>query len=371
MSLSPNASKVFTLVAAVGLVAATVVVAMAAPEAPQGTAAPADTVKPQPPINETIVTPTLQAKPDANGDEAKKKAEENALPFIRIDRKAKEVRIDGVICPRMETLELFACGNGVREHEAIVSVKARPRDVNVALIMLGDPPGHSATYTKDGQFLPPYGPVYRVFVEYQVEGKPKRVEAHHWLKDTSTGKPPKPMTWVFAGGEMRKGHFIPDYEGTVVCLSNFQAPILDVPFESSSKNTDLMYGANDAVIPAVGTAVTLILQATGETVGGKKLAWVLAIDKDGSMAVEGQKVTMEQLEQKLKDRDQYVQKVQIFIHPEAAGGLMLDAMGIVTKFGLEVELYKKAPLPEDLGGGKTDKKDEPAKAEPAKDAEGK
>lgn len=366
MGLALNASRVFALCTAVGLVASMVVTAMAAPEA----------AKSQPPIKETIVTPTLQAPPDANGAEAEKKAEENALPFIQIDRKAKEVRIEGVICPRMETLELFACGNGVREHEAIVSVKARPRDINVALIMLGDPPGHAATFTKEGQFLPPYGPVYRVFVEYQVEGKPKRVEAHHWLKDTSTGKTPKPMTWVFAGGEMRKGHFIPDFEGTVVCLSNFQAPILDVPFESSSKNTDLMYSANDAVIPEVGTAVTLILQATGETIGGKKLAWVLAIDKDGSMALEGQKVTMEQLEQKLKDRDQYVQKVQIFIHPEAAGGLMLDAMGVVTKFQLEVELYKKAAVPENLGSGKTDgpKSDEAKtekKDEPAKDAEGK
>lgn len=378
MGLTQNWSRLLTLAAAMVFAGAICVASLAAPDettvpTPPAPAAPGEAPAPakKVPLNETIVTPTLEAKSDASIDETKKKAGQNALPFVQIDRKAKEVRVEGIVSPRMETLELFACGNGVREHEAVVSVKARPRDVNVALIMLGDPPGHSALWTKDGQFLPPYGPVYRVFVEYQVDGKPKRVEAHHWLKDAATGKVPKPMKWVFAGGEMRKGHFIPDYEGTVVCLSNFQAPILDVPFESSSKNSDLLYTANAEVIPEVGTPVMLILQATGESVEGKKLTWILVINKDGSMALDGKPTTFEDLDEKLKNRDQYLQKVQIFAHPEAPAGAMLDAMNVVTKHGPEIELYKKMPLPENLEGGKSDgdkgeKKDQPAKDEPAK-----
>ena len=358
MGLMPNRSNLLTLAAAVASVGVFCLASGAAPDEPAAPAAKA-------PLNETIVTQTLGAKPDATLDDARQKAEQNALPFIQIDRQAKEVRVEGIVSPRMETLELFACGNGVREHEAVVSIKARPRDVNIALIMLGDPPGHSALWTKEGQFLPPYGPIYRVFVEYQLDGKAKRVEAHEWLKDATTGKPPKPMTWVFAGGEMRKGHFIPDYEGTVVCLANFQAPILDVPFESSAKNTDLMFTANAEVIPQVGTPLTLILKATGESVQGKKLTWALIIDKDGSMTLDAQAGTLEDMDRKLKSRDQYLQKVQIFIHPDAPGGLMVDAMGVITKYGLEVELYKWIPLPKDLEGSKADAETSPKKDPPA------
>ena len=81
----------------------------------------------------------------------------------------------------------------------------------------------------------------------------------------------EPFKWVFAGGTMRRGHFVPDYEGTVVCLANFEAPILDVPFESSTKTSELLFVANEKAIPEVGTPVTLILKATGEMVKGKKL----------------------------------------------------------------------------------------------------
>ena len=296
---------------------------------------------------ETITTPTLQAKPDDDAEVVKNQARKNALPFIKIDREAGEIRVEGFISPRMETLELFACGNGIREHEAVISVKARPRDINVALILLGREPGHPALWTKDGQFLPPYGPVFRVFVEYMVDGKPKRLEAHEMLKDGFTGKPARPQKWVFAGGAMRKGHFIPDYEGTVVCLSNFEAPILDVPYESSAKNSELMFAANDAAIPEAGTPATLVLKATGEKVEGKKLAWSLVIQKDGSMSLDGKASSLEDLDERLKQRDPYLQKVQIFGHPEAPLGRMIDAMSVVTRYPLEVELYKKLPMPDD------------------------
>lgn len=296
---------------------------------------------------ETVLTPTQAAQPDQPtplADNPKADPVIKSLPHIEINRKLKTVAVDAFISPRMETLELFACGNGIREHEAVVSIKARPRDVNVALILLGQAPGHPAVWTADGEFLPPYGPVFRVFVEYLKDGKTLRAEAHEWLKDTVTDKPAKPMTWVFCGGVTRKGHFIPDYEGTVVCLANFAAPILDVPFESSDKNAELLFTARAEAVPPVGTPVRLILQATGKMVVGKKLLWAFVIDKDGSMRLEGKPSSFDDLDRKLKDRDKYLQKVQIFIHPEGPGGRIIDAIGVITKYGLEVELYKKLPV---------------------------
>jgi len=299
---------------------------------------PADAPK----TGEAITTPTRAAKADEPpqtgnaGDPAK------ALPHIAVDRKKGTVTVDGIVCLNEGMLELFACANEIRMHEAIVHLSARPRDINVALILLGRAPGHPAVWTKDGKFLPPYGPVFRVFIEYTKDGKPQRVEAHEWLTDTSTEKQAKPLKWAFCGGVTRKGHFIPDYEGTVVCLSNFEAPVLDVPFESTNKNADLLYTARTKAIPEPGTPVKLVIQATQETVKGRKLQWAVAIQKDGSMTLEGEPSSLEDLDTKLKNRDEYLLKVQVFADPAAPAGRMLDVMNVITKYALQVELYKKA-----------------------------
>jgi len=295
-----------------------------------------------PKAGETITTPTRAAKTDAPVEAAGGAAPAKALPFITVDRKKGTVTVDGVVCLNEGVLELFACANETRMHEAIVHLAARPRDINVALILLGRAPGHPAVWTKDGKFLPPYGPVFRVFIHWTKEGKPQRVEAHQWLTDTTTEKQAKPLKWVFCGGATREGHFLPDYEGTVVCLSNFEAPILDVPFESSDKNSDLLYKARTEAIPEPGTPVKLVIEATKETITGKKLQWALAIAADGSMTLEGEPATLEALDQKLKNRDEYLLKVQIFTDPAAPAGRMLDAMNVITKYALNVELYKKA-----------------------------
>jgi len=240
-----------------------------------GDEAPVDAA--QAPKSETIKTPTRAAMDETSDAKAEEAAKNNALPHISIDRKKMTVTVDGFIAPRMETLELFACGNGVREHEAIVSVKARPRDINIAMILLGTAPGHGALWTKDGKFLPPYGPVFRVFVEHVDGGRPKRVEAHEMLKDATTGK-------------------VVGY-----------------------------------VMEAEDSDGWLKIKVT------KKLVWPLVIEQDGSLKLDGKVVTLKQLDEKLKNRDQYVQKVQIFGHPKASFGMMLDAMGVITRHPLEVE----------------------------------
>ena len=51
------------------------------------------------------------------------------------------------------------------------------------------------------------------------------------------------------------GTFVLDREGTVVCLSNFVEAVIDVPFESTSVNTNLVYEANPDTVPPVGTRV--------------------------------------------------------------------------------------------------------------------
>jgi hypothetical protein len=51
-----------------------------------------------------------------------------------------------------------------------------------------------------------------------------------------------------------------DREGDLICVSNFPAAVLDLPIESTSENTELLFEAFTERIPPVGTAVTVILK---------------------------------------------------------------------------------------------------------------
>ena len=58
---------------------------------------------------------------------------------------------------------------------------------------------------------------------------------------------------------MRKPHYLAN-DGDVICVSNFESAMLDVPFNSSKENTLLQFEANTERIPAVDTPVLVILE---------------------------------------------------------------------------------------------------------------
>jgi biopolymer transport protein ExbD len=297
-----------------------------------------------------IITPTRAAPPDKPVElapDVKNQEVIKALPNIVIDRKAQTVTVDGVVCMREGYLELFATAGGIREWEALVEVKASPMNVNLALILLGLAPGNPVTWTDTGEVLPPAGPVVRIFIEYQKDGKTQRVEAHEWLIDNATDKMAAPQRWVYCGGATHNGHFLADYEGTVVCTANFPTAILDLPYESNSKGKypeGLSFKCNTAVIPPSGTPIKLILQATGDVIKGPKQTWILIIDKAGKMTLEGQPSSLEDLEAKLAKKDQYLRNVQVQADPASAVGLSLQAMQLITKYNLEPRLMANGPM---------------------------
>jgi hypothetical protein len=298
------------------------------------------------PTGETMVIPTRQAPKDGPPEEKLPAAQTAAqgdglirsLPHIVIDRREKTVTLEGVVVLREGMLELFVCAAGMRQHESIVHVEARPLNIQLALLLLGLKSGNTVSWTADGEFLPAAGPEMRVFVEYEKDGKAVRVEAHEWMVD-ALDQPVKPQRWVFAGGAMHEDQFLADIEGTVVCVSNFSSAILDLPFESTAVNDQLIYKARTEAIPPPGTRVRVILQPTGKVIEGKKLVWVYVIDKDNRVTLEGQPSSPEDLAKKLEGRDKYLKKVEIYAHPRSQMEHTFAAMKTVSGFtGLQMQV---------------------------------
>jgi hypothetical protein len=174
---------------------------------------------------------------------------------IWIDVVRKQVVVEGEVCLREGSLEMFACPWYTKEHESVLSVPVRSLTVHAGLLAVGALPGKPARWTP--KFEPAHGALIEVTVFWTDEdGQQQQCRGQDWIRDIKTGKAME-QSWVF-GGSVVKGSYQADF-GDFICVSNFPGAMLDVPVESSDKAEQLQFEAFTERIPPRGTKVTLVL----------------------------------------------------------------------------------------------------------------
>jgi biopolymer transport protein ExbD len=221
------------------------------------------------------------------------------LPGIVIDTKAREVRLEAVVCLRQGSLELLACEAGTKEHESIFAVRAKPSQVTFALALLGLEPGAPGKTLDRNVYRPPSGEVVDVLVRFLMpNGQVQEMPA--WKLLRLSGRPEaleRPLSWVYVGVPSADALKAADDEGTVICLSNFLAAVLDVPFESTAVNANLAYDANTAALPPLGTKAELVLHPTGRRIAAQKLSIEVVVRKGQPILLDGEPMDLEQFRQ--------------------------------------------------------------------------
>lgn len=183
---------------------------------------------------------------------------------VWIDRNRKEVVVGGVVALDGGPIEVFACPEKTKEHEAVVAVRSSARLIHAALLAIGLEPGSPV------KFSPAYaaarGPVVAVRMRWtDASGAVQEAQAQDWVRDANTGAA-LAADWVFAGSgwwrDPRDGTtaYLAD-GGELVCVSNFSTAMLDLPIESSQANESLLFEAFAGRVPPTGTRVEMILSA--------------------------------------------------------------------------------------------------------------
>jgi hypothetical protein len=176
----------------------------------------------------------------------------------------RRVRVSAYVCLRMGQLEQFLTRKRTKEHEAILAADVDARDIHTALTLARAEAGHPVKF--QSQYKPPSGTPIKIFLEYTKDQKTVRVPAQQWIRNARTKKI-LDSDWVFAGSvlipdpfEPKKKPFYAANEGDVICISNFDTALLDLPLNSSKANDDLLFEAFTERIPAVETPVQVILE---------------------------------------------------------------------------------------------------------------
>jgi hypothetical protein len=183
---------------------------------------------------------------------------------VWIDPVKKRVVVGARVVLAEGPIEVFACPEKTKEHEAIVATRGSARLVHTALLAIGLEPGKPVSF--DPKYVAAEGPAVAITMRWKdADGKIREMPAQDWIRNAQTGKALM-ADWVFAGSSFYKDPadgrmYYQGDGGDLICVSNFPTATLDLPIESSQSNEALMFEVFPGRVPPRGTDVELILSA--------------------------------------------------------------------------------------------------------------
>lgn len=202
------------------------------------------------------------------------------LPGVTINLKARAVDIVSTVALTEGSLEFVACTENTKEHEAVITVQAKPSHIHTALLLLGAKAGHPAIrkivgegddqrwldlapkgsslavslVIPDKEGKPTERPISDFVNRLDLEGNPDNAEAKKRLK-----------TFLFAGSHLigkedAPKAYLADKSGSVISLSTFGDELLCLPQIYGHENHALQWEAKSTHLPKVGTKIILRLK---------------------------------------------------------------------------------------------------------------
>jgi len=171
-----------------------------------------------------------------------------------------------VVRRKADWLELLVTTPGMREHEALLATRVRPRQIHLGLLMLGLKPGRPIdVIERDEEWItqPPKGPGVHVRLLYERNGKQRNVPANDWIINRNTDKMLARNRWLFTGSLFAtfEGEriYMADRSGSVITLVGFGDDLLTRETTMTNRTDAKQWTANTKLLPPKGAKVTVRL----------------------------------------------------------------------------------------------------------------
>lgn len=198
--------------------------------------------------------------------EPTKRAQVGKNIFLEVQGNRRRVLVNAEVCLRRGPLELLLTRTKTKEHEAILAADVEGRELKRALLAAGLKSGEPVKF--EPKYRTASGDKVKISLVYaDGKGKMVTVPAQKWILNNKTKKP-LDSDWVFGGSQLVPNVLEPNKpvflanEGDIVCISNFESALLDLPVKISKANDMLIYECNTPEIPAMGTKVTVVFEST-------------------------------------------------------------------------------------------------------------
>jgi len=187
-------------------------------------------------------------------------------PGLRVNRRERRVEADAEVCLTQGSLELLVTTPEGKPHEAIFTLKPKPRQLHAALLILGlttGAPGHYGAFGATGDRV-------SIHVAFDNDGEEVVIPINELVVNNETDEYLPENVFVFAGSLLARAReggrliYAADVAGDVVSLVSFPDEVLALADPASSENGQLMWSVDGARLPDVGTTVVLRIAPCAE-----------------------------------------------------------------------------------------------------------
>ena len=237
-------------------------------------AAESDLAKHEPaPENTVAVQPEEKAeeKPAARPEASVKKLADGTMQIgdIIFDPKTRQVRVPCTVNMNEGLLEFAVVHENGKIHESLLITKASALHINIAMKLLRYVASEElyAIEKERGVLSDQFPEVEEkvrkaarvsLSIEWQHEGKAKKVPISDWIMHTRTTKPMSTEPWVDGGSMMYEGHFVAEQNGDIAAIFVSRGSLFLYPGKDNSN--DEMWLANTKRIPPQGTSVFFLIE---------------------------------------------------------------------------------------------------------------
>ena len=237
-------------------------------------AAESDLAKHEPaPENTVAVQPEEKAeeKPAARPEASVKKLADGTMQIgdIIFDPKTRQVRVPCTVNMNEGLLEFAVVHENGKIHESLLITKASALHINIAMKLLRYVASEElyAIEKERGVLSDQFPEVEEkvrkaarvsLSIEWQHQGKAKKVPISDWIMHTRTTKPMSTEPWVYGGSMMYEGHFVAEQNGDIAAIFVSRGSLFLYPGKDNSN--DEMWLANTKRIPPQGTSVFFLIE---------------------------------------------------------------------------------------------------------------
>jgi len=182
---------------------------------------------------------------------------------VTLDNGLREVSFPAMVNMNSNLVEYVLVGNDGKTHESLLKTSVEPRDIHVAMLLIGakgSPPQDAAEPDQEKVLQ---GDRIRVWIEWESKGDKRRVRAEDLVINDQTQRPMKQGDWIYNGSWMFNGRFVAQTERSVVSIIFDRDALINSGHPQRAD--DEIWFANTKRIPKPGHPVRVKLEILAET----------------------------------------------------------------------------------------------------------
>lgn len=177
---------------------------------------------------------------------------------IEVDSVARTVSFPATVNMTEGAVEYWICSAVGKLHESVLKTDADPAQIHASALLLGAKGAQTNLTVQQFNTNAIPGDAITLAITWTDGATNKTVPANATILNTASNAIMTAGSWVYTGSQMSQGSFVAQRDGLVAAIMSDPLALINNP--RPGRENDDIWKANPAALPAVGTAVTVIMK---------------------------------------------------------------------------------------------------------------